>query len=300
MNLLVHDVEERKRGGENKNVDGGEQAQEQNDFALAHGGRIVGGFVHFRPRLIPNARSSKKFPLQKPPFAGWRANSGLGKLRAQIFANDLMAAKVQIPDELKKDLPPTKWGKILSATPVVMAVIATMLAGLASSEMTKAQYDRAFAAQLQSKAGDQWSYFQAKKLRSAVARNTLDLLAATSNMKPLEAGALPNADATTIAALVQNEIPAAAPATFDADVQAALDAVARSKPETEVAADLAKVKPAQLTNALAAATQSALAFDDATKTINKTSDKLDETMMAGDKDFPQFFRRAAALHRRAL
>jgi len=200
-----------------------------------------------------------------------------------------MAAKVQIPDELKKDLPPTKWGKILSATPVVMAVIATMLAGLASSEMTKAQYDRAFAAQLQSKAGDQWSYFQAKKLRSAVARNTLDLLAATSNMKPLEAGALPNADATTIAALVQNEIPAAAPATFDADVQAALDAVARSKPETEVAADLAKVKPAQLTNALAAATQSALAFDDATKTINKTSDKLDETMMAGDKEIFRSF-----------
>src|SRR5476649_315223 len=117
-----------------------------------------------------------------------------------------MAAKVQIPDELKKDLPPTKWGKILGATPVVMAVVATMLAGLASSEMTKAQYDRAFAAQLQSKAGDQWSYYQAKKLRSAVARNTLDLLAATSEVKPLDAGALQNADAGTIAALVKNEI----------------------------------------------------------------------------------------------
>ena len=58
-----------------------------------------------------------------------------------------MAGKIQIPDELKKDLPQTKWGKILAATPIIMTVVATMLAGLASSEMTKAQYDRASAAQ---------------------------------------------------------------------------------------------------------------------------------------------------------
>ena len=49
--------------------------------------------------------------------------------------------KVTIPEELKKEVPQTAFGKILSATPVVMAVVATMLAGLASSEMTRAQYD---------------------------------------------------------------------------------------------------------------------------------------------------------------
>ena len=98
-----------------------------------------------------------------------------------------MAEKIKIPEELKADLPPSKWGKVLGTTPIVMAVIATMLAGLASSEMTKAQYDRSMAAQLQSKAGDQWSYYQAKKLRSAVAHNTLDLLAATSEVSPLAA-----------------------------------------------------------------------------------------------------------------
>jgi hypothetical protein len=195
-----------------------------------------------------------------------------------------MAAKVQIPDELKKDLPPTKWGKILSATPVVMAVIATMLAGLASSEMTHAQYDRSLAAQLQSKAGDQWSYYQAKKLRNAVAHNTLDLLAATSDVSPLDAAALQNADAATIAALVKNELPDAAPAKFAGDVQAALDAVENSRPETEVTADLATVKDADLAAALNAATQAALDFDNATKSINKTSDKLDETLMSGDKN----------------
>src|ERR1019366_7602263 len=108
-----------------------------------------------------------------------------------------MAGKIEIPDAIKSDLPQTRWGKILGATPIIMTVIATMLAGLASSEMTKAQYDRAMAAQLQSKAGDQWSYFQAKKLRSAVAHNTLDLLQATSDVAPLEPAALPDADAAT-------------------------------------------------------------------------------------------------------
>ena len=96
-----------------------------------------------------------------------------------------------------------------------MTVIATMLAGLASSEMTRAQYDRSLAAQLQSKAGDQWGYFQAKKLRSAVAHNTLDLLVATSDVQPLDAAALPDADAATIAALTKNQLPEATPAKFD-------------------------------------------------------------------------------------
>ena len=195
-----------------------------------------------------------------------------------------MAPKIVIPEELKKDLPQSKWGKILGATPIVMAVIATMLAGLASSEMTKAQYDRSLAAQLQSKAGDQWSYYQAKKLRSAVARNNLDLLFATADVKPLEAAALENAEAATVAALVKNEIPAATPAKFDEGVQSALEVMDSSKPETEVTAALAKVKDATLAESLIAAKDAANKFDDATKAINKASDKFDEKLMAGDKD----------------
>jgi Domain of unknown function (DUF4337) len=195
-----------------------------------------------------------------------------------------MAAKIEIPEELKADLPQNKWGKILGATPIVMTVIATMLAGLASSEMTKAQYDRSAAAQLQSKAGDQWSFYQAKKLRSAVAHNTLDLLAATSEVKPLDATGLTGADAATLAALTKGEIPAATPAKFDEAVQTALDAVENSRPETEIAAMLAKIKDATLAESLIAAKDAANAFDNATKPINKMSDKLDEKLMAGDKE----------------
>ena len=193
-----------------------------------------------------------------------------------------MAGKTDIPEVLKADLPPTKWGKILGATPIVMTVIATMLAGLASSEMTRAQYDRSFAAQLQSKAGDQWSYYQAKKLRSASARNTLELLAAMGDLKPLNAAALAMADSTTVAALTMNQLPAAVPARFDDGVSAALEALESSRPETEVAGVLSKVKSERLAEALVAAQAAATTFDNAIKPINKASDKLDETLMSGD------------------
>jgi hypothetical protein len=195
-----------------------------------------------------------------------------------------MAAKMQIPDELKKDLPPSTWGKILGATPIIMTVIATMLAGLASSEMTKAQYDRSAAAQLQSKAGDQWGYFQAKKLRSAVARNSLDLLAAMVDITPLTAEALPKVDAAAVVALVNNELPPATPAKFDDAVNTAIADVASSAPETETTAVLAKIKPAALAEALNAAKDAADAFDNATKSVNKAVDKLDDSLMAGDKN----------------
>ena len=195
-----------------------------------------------------------------------------------------MAPKIQIPEALKADLPPSTWGKILGATPIIMTVIATMLAGLASSEMTKAQYDRSAAAQLQSKAGDQWSYYQAKKLRSAVAHNTLDLLAATADIAPLTAEALPNVDEATVAALVKNELPAAPSAKFDDAVGTALADVLSSKPEMETTTALVKINPAALATALTAAKDAADTFDNATKSVNKSVDKLDESLMAGDKN----------------
>ena len=104
-----------------------------------------------------------------------------------------------------------------------MTVIATLLAGLATSEMTHAQYDRALGAQLQSKAGDQWGYFQAKKLRGAMQRNSLELLKATADIHPLDNPAL-------------EKIPSVAAPALDATLQAALDAVEKDKPEAEIAA----------------------------------------------------------------
>jgi hypothetical protein len=178
--------------------------------------------------------------------------------------------KVTIPEELKKDMPQTGWGKILTATPVIMTVIATLLAGLASSEMTRAQYDRALGAQLQSKAGDQWGYFQAKKLRGALQRNSLELLQATTDVHPLENPAL-------------EKIPSVAVPTLDANVQTVLAALQTDKPEAEIAADLKPVDDQLLAAALQAARDQARDFDIALAPANQALAQLEKSLPAGDK-----------------
>src|SRR5206468_2976576 len=62
----------------------------------------------------------------------------------------------------------------LTATPIVLTVVATGLAGLSTSEMTLAQYHRSLAAQNQSKASDQWGFFQAKRLRGTGMEEAFD------------------------------------------------------------------------------------------------------------------------------
>src|SRR5260370_42636368 len=60
---------------------------------------------------------------------------------------------------------PTLRGRIVGVTPIILTVLATALAGLSSSEMTQSMYHRSLAGTQQSKAGDQWGFFQAKRLR---------------------------------------------------------------------------------------------------------------------------------------
>src|ERR1019366_6856947 len=211
--------------------------------------------------------------------------------------------KVQIPDQLKADVPQNNFGKMLAATPVVMAVIATLLAGLASSEMTRAQYDRALAAQQQSKAGDQWSFFQAKRLRGAFQRNSLDLLQSIAELHPLTAAGLkaaaeqwPVQPADSEAAKVRTEMLAAldspagqqalgflqrgdvpqagAAPELDPNIKAALAAVENLTPESQIAPLLAPVSLKTLDAALFAARDRAQAFDTATKPVNKAIDQL--------------------------
>jgi Domain of unknown function (DUF4337) len=74
------------------------------------------------------------------------------------------------------DKPKSFWERVVTLTPVVMTLVATVLAGLSSSEMTRAQFYRATAAQYQSKAGDQWAFFQAKKIRGTELELTVDRL----------------------------------------------------------------------------------------------------------------------------
>lgn len=178
--------------------------------------------------------------------------------------------KTKLPEQLTSEVPQTKWGKILLSTPVIMTVIATLLAGLASSEMTKAQYDRALGAQLQSKAGDQWAYFQAKKLRGAMQRNSFELLTATADIRPIENPAL-------------EKIPAPAPTSREPMVEAALQAIENLKLETEIAELLKPVDDKTLAAALQAAKDNALAFDSVTAPANRVLAELEKALPPGDK-----------------
>lgn len=207
--------------------------------------------------------------------------------------------KVEIPEQLKADVPQTAFGKILTATPVIMAVLSTMLAGLASSEMTRAQYGRSLGAQQQSKAGDQWSFFQAKRLRGALQRNTVDILLSTAAVKPFDSAAfrseLDRAAATggadlkgkiaalldspagqqTMSLLQKQELPPLPPApALDPNMKAAEAAVADGRPEGEVATLLANVSDKSLEQAIRAARDHADGFDDLTRPVNDTLEGL--------------------------
>ncbi len=201
-----------------------------------------------------------------------------------------MAMKMKMPDTkaLAADLPPTFWNKILTATPIVMTVIATALAALSTGEMSRAQYNRSLAAQLQSKAGDQWGFFQAKKLRGATLQSTLDLLRLTvpvGEFDPAAARAvLPGAAdgvdllATTNATfdlIRTGQLPLliAAP-PHDPAVAAALSAAAQGAPEGDVEQAALKIKPAVLAAEVQGARDRARAFDLALGPVNKTLDGL--------------------------
>jgi len=201
--------------------------------------------------------------------------------------------KIQIPDALKQDAPQNMWGKILTATPVIMTVIATMLAGLASSEMTRAQYSRSLAAQQQSKAGDQWSFFQAKRLRGAMQRSTLDLLQATSELRPFDAGSFGKVGVDSSAAFIalqKSELPPLPPAVeLNPTIKSALELLEAAKPDEEIAALLASLNAQTLVDAVRATRDRADAFDAATKPNNQAIDSLEKSLGGADKSLVRDF-----------
>jgi len=148
---------------------------------------------------------------------------------------------------------------------------------LASSEMTRAQYDRSLAAQQQSKAGDQWSFFQAKRLRGAMQRSTLDLLKSTISLRPLAPDDIGDVSPEARMALSEGVTPDLPPApAFDEHLKVALEALEAGKSESEILAPLAKVSPDTLAHTLRAARDRSQAFDHTLKPLNEAVDALEK------------------------
>jgi len=90
--------------------------------------------------------------------------NGFGSL--SVTAMSLATKQLIPPSSGSEPRPPFE--RVITITPVLLTLIATVLAGLSSSEMIQAQYHRSLAAQEQSKAGDQWAFFQSKRIRGTI------------------------------------------------------------------------------------------------------------------------------------
>jgi hypothetical protein len=204
--------------------------------------------------------------------------------------------KVEIPDNLKNEVPSSTWGKVLTSTPVIMTVVATLLAGLSSSEMTRAQYDRSMAAQLQAKAGDQWGYFQAKRLRGAMQRSTSDLLQTLEttgsqggSLEPLRgfAGAQhvlqSPAGQPAWQALTSGQLPVPPPAlSLPPGIEEALRALDRAGAEQKLPGLLHEIDSADIAAELQRVRDAAEKFEAETEPVNRAIEELERSLHAND------------------
>ncbi len=184
--------------------------------------------------------------------------------------------------------PKTLTARILASTPVVMTVVATLLAGLSNGEMTRAQYDRGLAAQLQSKVGDQWSFFQAKKLRGATLKASLEMLQATSDTAPLLAAELrrfAEVPETALNALTHGEIPLQSdPAKPSEAIARALAASAENRSEPEITQAIHELKLDEVESAVAAWQTTSKAQDAALGSITGAVEKAERTLQVAAAD----------------
>jgi chemotaxis regulatin CheY-phosphate phosphatase CheZ len=224
-----------------------------------------------------------------------------------------------------------KPAKATGAVPVALTVLATVLAGLSSSEMTQSMFHRSHAAQYQAKAGAQWGFFQAKRIRGTNLETSFDLLKAVANPPPLDVDRLraagdrvedglrraaeavkkegdaarDAADAVSKAADQGRAIKARWDAFFadpgstaalrslvgerlptieedhtgDPDIKQAVAAIKSRQTEQQTASLVARVKPAELEEALESAEANADAFDQACQPITQAA-KRAEPMLA--------------------
>jgi hypothetical protein len=187
--------------------------------------------------------------------------------------------------------------------PVALTVLATILAGLSSSEMTRSMYHRSLAAQHQSKAGSQWAFFQAKRMRGTTLEASVELVRTLADTPPLDAehlralaakveerlrgaGGSAAADKAKAARskldalliredtkqaihyLAGSELPAiAAHHLQDETIADVAKAVRARQTEAQTADRVARINPAKLEEAIETAEANADAFDQACKPV---------------------------------
>ena len=210
------------------------------------------------------------------------------------------------------DKPRGIWGAVLTATPIALTALATAFAGLSNSEMTQAMYHRSLAAQHQSRAGDQWAFFQAKRIRGNGIESSVEVLQALGHPEPFDPpravadlsrmhallrqanGSAPGPRPETLAAHDKVEKAAARlvqlptadfglPAvetrplpdpTARQAYEEVVAAIARRQPESETTALVTKLSPETIDEAIRLAEDDADRFDKACEPVNETVKQL--------------------------
>src|SRR5262249_54179465 len=207
--------------------------------------------------------------------------------------------------------------KGLAAIPVALTVLATIFAGMSSSEMTRSMYFRSLAAQHQAKTGSQWGFFQAKKMRGTTLETAGDL-GLMFNVKPFDKGiALGLLDslrsseaqlsATNIAALpaaaknLRDQLegddlksalqylgdselpPVQAKPTESEPLTAMLTAIRSRTPESKTVELAAKLSSEPVEAAIEAAEANADAFDRACEPVTKAIRRLERSVGEVDR-----------------
>jgi len=199
----------------------------------------------------------------------------------------------KLPDADEK--PKTLKQTIHASTPVGLTVLATLLAGLSSGEMTRSQYYRSLAVQAQAKASDQWAYYQAKRSRSVEAGNAMDLLGVSSHPSALDKAkllaavtdadlrqTLDSRDAAPIFSEGAIKLPALPEKPIaDPLVQEVLAAVNGGKTEAEMAPKLRQISDDQMAAAEQSAQADLAAFDQSINPMSIALDRLHTTFDSG-------------------
>jgi hypothetical protein len=207
--------------------------------------------------------------------------------------------------------------KGLAAIPVALTVLATIFAGMSSSEMTRSMYYRSLAAQHQAKTGSQWGFFQAKKMRGTTLETAGDL-GLMFNVKPFDEGIAlglleairsvePQIAATKVAPLPAaakklreqleaddlkaalpylggGELPAVQARSTETEQLAAMLSAIRSRtPESKTVDIVAKLSPEQVDAAIEAAEANADAFDRACEPVTTAIRKLERSIVDVDR-----------------
>jgi hypothetical protein len=201
--------------------------------------------------------------------------------------------------------------RALAAVPIVLTVMATILAGMSSSEMTQSMYYRSLAAQNQARAGSQWGLFQAKRIRGTMMEGSGELIRALADPPALDVvklrtaaerieaavrragGPQPAVDAANglrqvvgwdsvrqaIPYVTGTELPAVNDQPIEDDhLRAVCEAVGHRQTEAQTEAEVANIPHSRIAHALDTAEANAAAFDEACKPVTTALNAVDRQL----------------------